>query len=288
MRRLLKLAIFVLGIALLIPVKNGVAETPVAICGEPWPPFLYNELGGTEPGEQEIAGLHLENFRLLGELSGLEFTFDMLPWKRCLYHVENYSEPSDHEIAIDASFSKERAEKYYLVGPMYAISTAVFYSRDRFPDGPVSEETGRVITWINEMKDYSICGILGWNYEMYYVEHGIPRSNEIIRTPAGFQGMFGMLSHGRCELVETHPALVLGSMIAGEMEMPEDIACSKLSEVPEEFYLMVSRNSPRAEELVTRLSTALIYLKRTLQWKSLKDEGVLPASSGLDSIRECL
>lgn len=77
-------------------------------------------------------------------------------------------------------------------------------------------------------------------------------------------------------------------MISGELEMPDDTACSKMNEIPEEFYMMVSRKSPRAEELVTRLSTALIYLKRTLQWKSIEDKRILPASEINDTIRECL
>jgi polar amino acid transport system substrate-binding protein len=251
------------------------------------PPFLY-ETGDGNQGKKEIAGLHLENFRLLTELTGLEFTFDVLPWKRCLSYVDNYSKPGDYEIAIDASFNTERAEKYYYVGPLYTISTAVFYSRNRFPDGPLSKKSGEIISRINEMQDYRIGGLLGWNYEMYYVEHGIPRSNEIIRTGAGYQAAFGMLSLGRCDLIETHPALVLGEMITGKLKMPKDIACSKLNEEPEKFYMLVAKKSPRAEELVTRLSTAIIYLQRTLQWSSIEDEGVLPASEDTEALKDCM
>jgi polar amino acid transport system substrate-binding protein len=287
MAYLCKFTLFILGITLILPIKNGFAGTPVSICGEPAAPFLYETAGGNQE-KKDIAGIHLGNFQLLSELTGLKFTFDILPWKRCLNYVENYSKLGDPEIAIDATFNTERAKKFLYVGPMYAISTAVFYSRKRFPDGPRSKKTGGVISWINEMQHFSICGILGWNYEMYYVEHGIPRSNKVIRTPAGYQGMFRMLSSGRCDLVETHPALVLGTMIAGDLDMPKDIACSKMNEEPEKFYMIVARKSPRAEELVARLSTALIYLKRTLQWKSIKDKGVLPASGIMNSINECL
>jgi polar amino acid transport system substrate-binding protein len=282
-----KIIIFVLGVALMLPVKNCFAEEPVSICGEPAAPFLY-ETKGDDPKIKEIAGLHLENFGLLEELTGLKFTFEVLPWKRCLNYLDNYSKPGDHEIAIDATFNTKRAEKFYYVGPMYALGTAVFYSRNRFPDGPISKKTGKVISWINEMQHFSICGILGWNYEMYYVEHGIPRSVKVMETPAGYQGAFSMLSNGRCELIETHPALVLGAMMSGDLDMPKDIACSKMKEEPEKFYLMVARKSPRAEELVTRLSTALIYQQRTLQWKSLEDEGVLPVSESTEVLRKCL
>ena len=97
--------------------------------------------------------------------------------------------------------------------------------------------------------------------------------------------MFGMLSKGRCELVETHPINVIGDINSGKWKMPPDTACSKMNEEPEAFYMMVSRKSPRAEALVTRLSTALIYLQRTLKWKSIKVEGVLPDSLPTDLLR---
>jgi polar amino acid transport system substrate-binding protein len=282
-----ELLLFVLGMTLLLPVTKSFAAAPVSICGETLPPFLY-ESGDASQETRNVAGIHVENFRLLAELTGLEFAFSVLPWKRCLYYVDNYSEPGDHEITIDATFNTERAEKFHYVGPLYAMGTAVFYSRHRFPDGPISKKTGSVISWINEMQHFSICGMLGWNYEGYYSRHGFPRSVKVIRTPAGFQGLFSMLSAGRCDLVETQSVLVLGAMMTGELEMPKDIACSKLNEVPQKFYLMVSRKSPRAEELVTRLSTALIYLQRTLQWKSLEDEAVLPVSESTKRLRKCL
>ena len=281
------LLLFVLGMALIFPITKGFASTPVAICGEPFAPFLY-ETGGNGQEKKNVAGINLDNFRLLAELTGLDFNFSVLPWKRCKFYVENYSKPGDHEIAIDASFNTDRAERFHFVGPMYVLGTAVFYSRKRFPNGPLSKKTGRVISSINEMQDFSICGMLGWNYEMYYTEHGIPRSVEVIRTSAGYQGMFSMLSKGRCDLVETHPALVLGAMITGELEMPKDIVCNKLNKEPQKFYMMIARKSPRAEALVTRLSKALKHLKDTQQFITANDKEFFPASESSTRISECL
>jgi polar amino acid transport system substrate-binding protein len=283
-----KLKLFILGIALTFSATKSFAAEPVLICGEPWPPWLYEQVSDNKESKKP-AGLHPENFRLMKEVADLDITFSILPWKRCLRDVENYSKSGDPEIAIDASFSAERAEKYHLVGPMYTISTAVFYSRNQFPEGPRSKETGGPILWINEMKDYSFCGQIGWNYDMYYDEHGIPRSNEVIRTSGGYEGMFTMLSKGRCDLIETHPVNVMGDINTGKMKgMPLDIACHKMNEDPESFYMLVSRKSPRAEKLVARLSTALIYLQRTLKWKTIKDEGVFQASPSTDLLRGCM
>lgn len=281
-----KLILFVLAIALALPAAKSSAGSSVAICGESWPPYLY-ESGDDNQEKKQVAGIHLENFRLLSELTGLDFTFRILPWKRCLHGVENYSQQGDFEIAIDASFNKERAEKYYLVGPLYEFGTALFYSRDRYPDGPFSKSAGRVVSKLSDMQDFSICGLSGWNYESYYEKHNIPRSVEVDQTAAGMQGVFGMVSRQRCDLVEIHPQIVIGAMVTGELKMPKDIVCRKLITDPQKFYLMVSRKSPRAKELVTRLSTALIYLKSTGKLMTIKDKGVLPAA-GYSEIRKCL
>ncbi len=282
-----KLILVLLGMTLVLPITKSFAASPVLICGESLPPFLY-ELGEDSQETRHVTGIHVGNFRLLTELTGLEFAFSVLPWKRCLYYVDNYSKPGDYEIALDATFNTERAEKFHYVGPLYTIGTAVFYSRHRFPDGPISKKTGRVISWINEMQHFSICGMLGWNYEGYYSRHGFPRSVKVIRTPAGYQGMFSMLSKGRCDLVETQSALVLGAMMAGELEMPKDIACSKLNEVPQKFYMMVAKKSPRAEALVTRLSKALKHLQDTQQFINVNDKEFFPASESSTMITKCL
>lgn len=284
-RNMLK-TLLVLAIGLVLPVNNGFADTPVSICGESWPPYLY-ETGGGGNRAKNIAGIHLRNFRTITELTGLEFTFSVLPWKRCLYSVEHHSRAGDPEIAIDASFNTERAKKFYLVGPLYSFGTAVFYSRDRYPNGPFSKKFGRVITTIRDMQEFSICGLLGWNYESYYTKHKIPRSVKIDQTPAGIQGAFSMVSATHCDVVEIHPQLVIGAMVAGKLTMPKDIVCRKLVGDLQNFYLMVSKKSRRAKDLVTRLSTALIHLKSTGRLKSIADKDVLPAAQFTD-FRKCL
>lgn len=281
-----KLILFVLAIAVNLTAANGFAAAPVSVCGESWPPYLY-EKESENQADNEVAGIHLANFRALAELTGLEFTFALLPWKRCVHGVENYSRPGDPEVALDASFSAERAEKFYFVGPIYTWGTAVFYSRNRFPDGPFSQRFGRVITRIGDMQDFSICGLMGHNYDSYYTKYNIPRSVKIDQTPAGYPGVFKMLSNQRCDVVETHPQVVLGTMLIGKMEMPKDIACRKLISDPQNFYLMVSKKSPRAEELVAQLSTALIQLKYSGKWVSIADEGILPTSEFTD-IKNCM
>jgi len=282
-----KSILFAIGITLFIPIKNSLADEQVLVCGESVPPFYY-ESDDTNQGQKGTEGLNIDNFSLIAGITGLNFEFTILPWKRCLSSVEDYSTLGDPEIATNATYSAERAEKFHFVGPVYALSSALFYSRNQFPDGPISKKNNEIISSVNEMKDYNICGLLGWNYEMYYTEHKIPRTVKITTTSAGYQGMFNMLSSGRCDVLNTNATNVLGDIIANELEMPQDIACSKVEREPRNFYMMVSKNSPRAHELVTKLSTALAQLQSKGEWKTYTDPGVLPVSEDTKALFQCM
>jgi polar amino acid transport system substrate-binding protein len=257
------------GFYLTMFVPQAYAEESVTICGESWPPYLFISDDKYGKTNNSIDGIHLQNFKSISEVTGLDFKFEILPWKRCLSDVEKYVRATAPEIAIDASYNKERAEKYHFVGPLYAFGTAVFYSRQKFSDGPFSERFNRRITTIADMRDFEICGFLGWNYESYYTKHGMPRSVQIMKSRSGMQSAFSMLSHERCEVLEVHPQIVIGAMATGKLKMPTNITCHKLEGDLQKFYLMVSRNSPRATELVARLGKAINDLKSAGKWLTI-------------------
>ncbi|NND50291.1 MAG: hypothetical protein HKN60_08565, partial [Rhizobiales bacterium] len=143
---------------------KALAETPVIICGEPWPPYIY-ESEASAPGAPGVSGIHQRNFALISDVTGLDFQLQILPWKRCLSESAVYPGPGSPEIAIDASFSEERVEKYHFVGPMYAWGTAVFYSRDRYPDGLFAGEDRQSVKTIADLREFRFCGLAGHNYE---------------------------------------------------------------------------------------------------------------------------
>jgi polar amino acid transport system substrate-binding protein len=265
--------LLVIGFYAALPATHVFAEAVVSICGESWPPYIYQTADNNGEKKSSIKGIHLQNFESIKKLTGLEFKFDILPWKRCLNDVEKHGRSTDPEIAIDASYNKERAEKYHFVGPLYSFGTAVFYSRLKFPDGPLSKRFNRRITTIADMRDFDICGFLGWNYESYYTKHGIPRSVQIMKSRSGMQSAYNMLSHGRCEVLEVHPQIVIGAMATGKLKMPKGITCYKLSGDLQKFYLMVSKNSPRAMDLVARLNNAIKQLQESGRWMSIGEFG---------------
>ena len=62
-----KLILSVLGFALISPITKSFAGEPVLICGEPWPPWLYEQESDNKK-RKEIAALHLENFSTVARM----------------------------------------------------------------------------------------------------------------------------------------------------------------------------------------------------------------------------
>jgi len=259
-------ALLATSVFLVTVTKSFAANAPVVICSEPYPPFIYEAAGGDENGKK-LAGIYPSNFKMLEKLTGLKIRFILLPWKRCLHEVEHFSGPGQPELVIGHSFNKERYRKYHMIGPIYSTHYGLFYSRKKFPDGPYSKRFGRAVSKIADMQDFRICGLIGWNYEFWYTQHNMPRSVRVDETPGGHQAVMRMVSADRCDVAAINIESTIGAILSGSLKMPKDIACRKLKGVGDlRNYMSVSRKSPRAEMLVTRLSTAIIYLKNTRNW----------------------
>jgi polar amino acid transport system substrate-binding protein len=246
------------------------AADPIKVCGEPWAPYLFDANGGE--GAQKIEGADLAVLEEITKRTGYEFSFELLPWKRCLHTVADFDHYGSFEIASDATRNKEREKTYYIVGPLYEASTSIYYSRTKYPTGPVSPETGKVISTIDEMKDFKICGILGYNYEGYYTRHNMPRGG--IQLDAGalnFQAALLKVSTQRCDMMETQTNMITGAIVTGKLEVPEDIACLHTDEVTVGFNLLVSRTSPRGAEIATKMNEILDEMRDSGELKRIVD-----------------
>ena len=273
-------------ICLLLATSQTYADEVVSICGEPFSPYFYQ----TDSSEQSnVVGVDVDILKAISELTGLKFKNEIIPWKRCLKNVEEFDRVGQHEIAIDATFNASRAEKFYFAGPIYSADIHLFYSRSKFPGGPISKENNNVISKINQMQNFSICGISGYNYEVYYQKHGIPEDVVIQKTGGGLSSVLKMISADRCEVFETQATLVAGAIITQGLEVPGDLNCIKMDESSPEFYMMISRSSPRAEKLLAQIGQAIIELRETGELKRIEKEAMdqlLPES--VKSILSCL
>jgi len=258
-------------ISLLLIAGQVYAEETVRICGEPFAPYFYQS---DENDQSTVVGVDVDILNSISEITGLKFKFEILPWKRCLNNVENFDKLGLQEIAIDATYNASRAEKYYFAGPLYSADIHLFYSKKKFPDGPIVDENGTVISKVNQMQNFSICGLSGHNYEVYYKKHGIPENVVIHKTSGGLASVLQMISAGRCDVFETQATLVAGATITGNLELPNDMGCVKMDENSPKFYMMISKSSTRAENLLVQIDQAIIGLQELGKLERIEKEAM--------------
>jgi polar amino acid transport system substrate-binding protein len=98
----------------------------VQICGDvaEWPPFFYFKRVDGE-ATTEVVGFTVDVLdEILGK-HGVAFEIKMLPWKRCLFEVERGEK---YQVALDATYSEERGQKYHFSESHYATVPYYFYS----------------------------------------------------------------------------------------------------------------------------------------------------------------
>ena len=80
----------------------------------------------------------------------------ILPWKRCLLEVQQGS----IDIAPNASFKKKRTQFALYTAPLYTTHLVLFYKTSKFRAKPE-------INNVQELSQYSVGGVLGFNYSFY-------------------------------------------------------------------------------------------------------------------------
>jgi len=96
----------------------------VGICGDSgeWPPYIYFERDEGKKTER-VAGFSIDVIGEVLDEEGIDYTIELLPWKRCLRNVEA---GAASQIALDASYSEERAKSYFYSRPYYTVEPYYF------------------------------------------------------------------------------------------------------------------------------------------------------------------
>jgi len=245
------LTLFFLAFMLNISIAN--ADSIVTICSDQaeWPPYTYMERTNGVPNKNKPQGAMVETLGKITEISGLEFQLTLIPWKRCIQEVTLFGKNRKIEVFMDGTFKDSRAKVAYVTAPVYTTTAGYWYSSKKFPDGPDIKTT-------SDLKKYTILGIIGNNYETY----GFADNNGIDTGASSIKAALAKLAAGRGEIFVNSAPAIFGFEAIGENIIPENVVFKRLPDaMPDGFHLFISKDSPRAYELLTRINQAIITLE---------------------------
>jgi polar amino acid transport system substrate-binding protein len=234
--------------------STALANDEVRICyheGE-WPPYIYFKRDKGEIDKTKVVGATVELFNEIFKNIGLKHTTTMGPWKRCLYEVTYFDKYKKFEAFTNGSFNEDRAEKYYVTSALYKTHQGLFYSTEKFKNPPK-------IASAQDLKDYKICGILGYNYTMY---RKLGVTNVIDTAAQGLAHVLNKLSHQKCDFFPSPMEPILAGKKYGVYDYSNDIAVIKLPWAgTTTFHAFISKKSPRAFELYTKINQEIQILQ---------------------------
>ena len=239
-------------LAVLILSGTARASDIVRICDDDaeWPPYAYFGKTDGKKDKSVIEGATVELAAEIFKQIGLPYTYDMIPWKRCLFEVANFAKNQKYEVVVNASFNTERAGNYYVSAPIYATRFGIAYNRKKFPKGPDIKQ-------LSKLKDHLLCGPTGYNFKMYDLEY-----DQVDTHNKHYQQILKRVGLDRCDIGLVGVEIVLGLSRIEGWSIPENVIMEPLPQIkPTTFHIWVSKQSPRAHALAVAINQAIIILQ---------------------------
>lgn len=252
-------------ITLLFLVASSAAiAQPVRICNDEaeWPPYTYYPRVDGKPDKSRLTGAVVELLDEIFKINEMEYSMKLLPWKRCLNEVYRFGKNRKYEVFTDGSFSVERTEKYYLSTLIYSTHQGVFYSKKKYPNGVPMQKS-------SDLNLFTLCGVHGYNYDTY----GLAKEKKIDTGAKTLRHALTKISKLRCDLLPNSLEPVYGGVAVGKYTIPADIASMPIPGMdPTTFHIFVSKSSPRAYELLTKINQAILILQHNGVSKKIFDK----------------
>ncbi|SMC78176.1 amino acid ABC transporter substrate-binding protein, PAAT family [Desulfocicer vacuolatum DSM 3385] len=234
--------------------QNTETDLIVNVCDDEalWPPYLFLV---EKNGEKIPQGAFIDVLDALSRETGFTFKLTLCPWKRCLQEVKDYGKNGKFEI-FNGSWNESRAKDYWMTSPIYFTTASYWYSKKQFPDGPNIKKA-------DDLKKYKVLGVHGYSYSDYhYCDKdefigigGIDKSARDLKTA------FEMLRAGRGDILLVNAAVPIGYKYTGEDILFEEVTFQRLPGAKSGgFPIYISKESPRALELLSKINQAVINL----------------------------
>lgn len=238
-------------LALSVAINAHATQPPVQIClgdSYEWPPYSFWERVNGEPEQSRLTGYSATLVLKALENLGLDYRIHYMPWARAQQELADFASKGRCEMTWDASFNSTRAGFLYYSVPLYKTRLGLFYSRKRFAEPPQ-------LTLPDDLRQLKVCGVIGFNYQPYGIDWPLERLPTI-------QQNLEMLDRQRCDFFPSEIEPLLGGITIGTYSDPGQLTPLPLPQ-QKTFYLMISKGSPRAHELINRLNQIIIEQQET-------------------------
>lgn len=235
---------------------DGLTGKTIYVCGDGsgWPPYTY--VAPDKPGQ--VQGYDVDVVREILAKHAIKVEFSMPSWKQCLSHAAGGHK---YQIALSSSYSDERASKFLFTRKYYTSIQSYFYARKHFPSLPKIKSASDLFLY------GQICGRYSYNYE----GTGVLKNSQILRVSKTYKALISRTINGDCAFFLGRPSILLGfKLINQQLIDSKEIGYAPIPMAHlDDFYMLVSRKYPYAEELKSILDDGILQMEKSGRLKEI-------------------
>ncbi|GAB6073831.1 substrate-binding periplasmic protein [Nautilia lithotrophica] len=234
---------------------------PINICDDSaqWPPFTFLDQN------KKLKGLTIDILNEVFRRINKNYKMELIPWKRCLYLVKNYDKTNKYEMFVDGTYTKQRADDYYITMPIYSTHNVAWFSRNKFS----KKEIKNII--LHKPNTLRYCDVNGYQTEMYYKKLNLSKKIKIDQGAKTSCDVLKKISKNRCDVMIASKEGIIGYSVTGKCKIPKDIAYVDLPVFKEtQFYMFISKKYPNAKKLLKAINKALQEMRNDGTYQKLQ------------------
>jgi polar amino acid transport system substrate-binding protein len=217
-----------------------------------WPPYTYYQRinGEKTPG---IVGFSIDVITKIFSQAGIEFTVELLPWKRALFNV---ARGEKNQLILNSSHVKEREVDYLYSLAHYTLQHVIFYSATKYPEGLVLKDMEDLNT------NYKICGLRGYSYGSAGVD-----TNKVNLSFGTYDQLIHVL-HNRpeiCDLfIEGYEILAGFKVIGSDYLADKNLKYGVIPGLSSKgYHMLISKNLSYSKELKEIIDKGILLLRES-------------------------
>jgi len=221
---------------------------------ETWPPFILYSI--PENGEKKLRGYSIDVAESFFQKNNIRFDIEMLPWKRCL----ELTMQGKYDLILNAMLTEKRQKDYFASDVFYSLTPIYFWS---------SKKDFSNIKSPNDLENYKICGIFGYDYSSFKVD-----LKKIDQGSKNIDSLKLKLISGRCDIAIGHKETLseqVNTNIVSILKNP----LIKYNVIPGldkiNFAILVTKNKPYSKDLLNYINVELKDFKKLEIHQKLKE-----------------